>query len=122
MLPVDDATTLSLLFHLNSEPWLNDEAYQDGAPTVRPDELPDPLATVELPAVAPGTIDRLAAERRSCRRYERCRLPLTTVAGLLASGYGIVDTVPGVDGARLLRQTVPSAGGLFPLELVVFLR
>ena len=27
-LPLDDPTTLSLLYHLNSEPWLNDEAYE----------------------------------------------------------------------------------------------
>ena len=26
--PLDDPTTLSLLFHLNSEPWLNDAAYE----------------------------------------------------------------------------------------------
>src|SRR5205085_11696336 len=28
MIPADDATTLSLLYHINSEPWDNTEAYQ----------------------------------------------------------------------------------------------
>jgi SagB-type dehydrogenase family enzyme len=122
MLPVDDPTTLSLLFHLNSEPWLNDEAYQGGSPAPRADEFPEPLATVKLPDSVPGDVDRLAARRQSCRHYEDCYLPLASVAALLSSGYGIVDHVEGSDGARLLRHAVPSAGGLFPLELLVFLR
>ena len=28
MIPVDDPQYLSLLFHLNSEPWLNEDAYR----------------------------------------------------------------------------------------------
>src|SRR6185369_11914803 len=112
MLPVDDATTLSLLFHLNSEPWLNDEAYQGGAPAPHADEFPEPLAIVELPESVPGAVDRLAAQRRSCRDYDVCRLPLATVGALLASAYGIAETVQGTDGSRLLRHAVPSAGGL----------
>jgi hypothetical protein len=32
MLPVDDAVSLPLLYHLNSEPWLNFEAYSDPGP------------------------------------------------------------------------------------------
>ena len=30
MIPLDDPMSLSLLFHLNSEPWLNDRAYSGG--------------------------------------------------------------------------------------------
>jgi hypothetical protein len=29
MIPFEDPTTLSLLYHLNSEPWLNTQAYND---------------------------------------------------------------------------------------------
>ena len=44
------------------------------------------------------------------------------MAALLASGYGVVEVVAATDSSQLVRRTVPSAGGLFPLELVVFLR
>ncbi len=50
MIPVEDATTLSLLFHVNSEPWANSEAYQAGA-GYRAAYLSvgDPEAAVSLP-------------------------------------------------------------------------
>ncbi|MCU1503012.1 MAG: nitroreductase [Ilumatobacteraceae bacterium] len=121
MIRLDDPCSLSLLFHLNSEPWLNDDAYHRGAPG--PHEHVGPSgAAVSLPHVTPGPLDELAARRRSCRAYERAQLPLATVAAFLASAYGIVEAVPGAGSTRLLRRTVPSAGGLFPLELLVFLR
>ena len=39
MLPFEDETTLSLLFHLNSEPWANIEAYQSAVYEVEYKEL-----------------------------------------------------------------------------------
>jgi SagB-type dehydrogenase family enzyme len=122
MIPLEDASGLSLLFHLNSEPWLNEEAYRRGAPGPEASVLPASGSVVALPPVDPGPLDQLAAQRRSCRAFEQQSLPLSTVAALLAAAYGIVETVEGADGARLLRRSVPSAGGLFPLELLVFLR
>ena len=123
MLPVDDPTTLSLLFHLNSEPWLNDEAYQAESRAARrrvPGAARDRGA---CPTSSPGAVDRLAADTPVVPAVRAdCSLPLATVAALLSSAYGIVEDVEGSDGARLLRHAVPSAGGLFPLELLVFLR
>jgi len=121
MIPLDDPTTLSLLFHLNSEPWLNDEAYHRGAPSPH-EELGGPGPSVALPPVDPGGVDELAARRASCRAYRAAPLPLATVAALLVSGYGVVEVVSGANNSQLVRRTVPSAGGLFPLELLVFLR
>jgi SagB-type dehydrogenase family enzyme len=122
MIRPDDPTTLSLLFHLNSEPWLNDEAYHQGAPCPEPATLVAGPASVALPAARPSGLNSLAQRRRSCRDFEVTSLPLSTVADLLASAYGIVEVVPGAQGARLHRHPVPSAGGLYPLELVAFLR
>jgi SagB-type dehydrogenase family enzyme len=122
MIRHDDPTALSLLFHLNSEPWLNQDAYQRGAPGPKPPVFPVGAEPVALPATGPSGLDALARERVSCRDFAVTTMTLSTVADLLRSGYGIVEVVAGADGARLYRHPVPSAGGLFPLELVVFQR
>ena len=106
MIPLDDPTTLSLLFHLNSEPWLNDEAYHRGAPSPH-EELGGPGPSVALLPVDPAA---------SCRAYRAAPLPLATVAALLVSGYGVVEVVSGANNSQLVRRTVPSAGGPVPLE------
>ena len=119
MLPRDDPTTLSLLFHLNSEPWLNEEAYK-GAAHPRPAEGPAVVGdAVPLPRVAPSPLVDLLLARRSSRSFLHTTLTLAEVAAVLQAAYGVVEVDRSGDG--LLRRSVPSAGGLFPLDVYVFL-
>ena len=122
MIALDDPTSLSLLFHLNSEPWLNDDAYKSAATNQefkRPEEI---LAEAVLPTPAPSVLAELWRARRSCRAFETRAMPIGHVASLLAAAYGVVGAPPDPDPMPFLRRTVPSAGGLFPLEVYVIAR
>ena len=120
-IPVDDPMLLSRLFHLNSEPWLNEQAYR-GAPFAQ--EFKDHLAAPRTPLPSPevGHVTALAAARQSQRAFARRAMPAQTVSNLLHSAYGIVDRAPLEGGHAFLRRSVPSAGGLYPLELYLLLR
>jgi SagB-type dehydrogenase family enzyme len=120
VIPLDDTTALSLLFHLNSEPWLNEAAYA-GRRHRPPSPQSTPVLTeVVLPTPAPGALDGLLRLRRSGRRYLAETLPLPALAALLHSAYGMLEAPgPGVPSGH---RPVPSAGGLFPLDLYVFTR
>ena len=116
IIPADDSTTLSLLFHLNSEPWLNDEAYRS-APSQQEFKQVDALARTALPPPPESAVARLTRIRRSCRRYEPRPLPLAALSSLASAAYGLVGLEELPDGTSFLRRSVPSAGGLFPLEI-----
>jgi len=120
MIPLEDPTTLSLLFHLNSEPWLNDEAYKGGAIN---QELKVPagiIAELSLPQPDGSNLMDLLSRRRSCREFARRELDLEHVSALLAASYGALAPDRFGGQTAFLRRTVPSAGGLFPLELYAF--
>src|SRR4029078_312610 len=90
MISLEDPTTLSRLFHLNSEPWLNDEAYQG---SVMNQELKVPegaVAEVSLPRPAQSTLTDLLGRRRSYRDFAQLEMPLAHASELLAAGYGAV--------------------------------
>src|ERR1700679_4307457 len=120
MFPFEDGTSLSLLYHLNSAPWGNVEAYQSvtyevGYKQVTPCSPPFPL-----PTPSRSDLTRLASKRYSCRAYEPKTLPLSTLSTLLLGSYGITRTDETLLGGSLaLMRPVPSAGGLFPLEIYV---
>lgn len=122
MLRTDDALTLPLFYHLNTEPWLNLEAYGDPAhemhfksvapegvrvPLVKPDETP---------------LRRLLRTRRSCRMFLDQPMPLDQLAGILADTYGITGVIEGPEGRAMYTRPVPSAGALYPFELYVAVR
>ena len=117
MLPFEDPTSLSLLFHLNSEPWLNDEAYRRGAPHPEPPLAVGVRDEVVLPSPTPAPLRELLAGRRSCRTYAPAPIPLQALSDLLAAGYG--SARPDEHGHSSARRPVPSAGGLYPLDLLV---
>ena len=116
VIPLDDPTSLSMLFHLNSEPWLNDEAYRSGASDFPEAAAVDVLDEIALPEGPATALDEAIAKRRSCRLYAAEPLSLDHLASVLRAAYG---TVPGPDR---FRRAVPSAGGLYPLDVYAFVR
>jgi SagB-type dehydrogenase family enzyme len=120
MISLEDPTTLSLLFHLNSEPWLNDEAYKGAAIN---QELKVPAGIIDeipLPRPAESALTELLGQRNSCREFTTREMPLAHASALLAASYGTIAPARFAGQTAFLRRTVPSAGGLFPLELYAF--
>lgn len=79
---------------------------------------------VELPLTQlPSTpLEQVIGERQSQREFNDASIPVEQLAALLHAGYGIThqldSAAPGEAGPHL--RTVPSGGGLYPLELFVF--
>ena len=73
MIPLDDPMSLSLLFHLNSEPWLNDRAYRGGGGPQERLTRRGALAEIALPPPEPTALTAMfngvdrAARSRPCR-------------------------------------------------------
>ncbi len=64
------------------------------------------------------SVERALKNRRSIRSFEQTPLTLVQVSQLLWAAYGITERAP--DGDTSLhggKRTVPSAGGLYPLEI-----
>ncbi len=120
-IPVDDPTALSRAFHLNPEPWLNENAYR-GAPYVQESRTYPFAPRTPLPEPAQSSVFDLAAKRRSVRRFVDAPMPLATLAGLLRDTYGVIGPDPMEGGGTFLRRAVPSAGGLYPLEVYALVR
>jgi len=123
----DDTTGLPLLLHLNSEPWMNLDAY-----ATQSAEVPFPICTpaedcLMLPMPARLSVDhgspvaRTIGQRRSCRAFDERPLSLPVLSLLLDLCYGTRGLAILPNGNRVLRRPLPSAGALYPLELVVCL-
>src|SRR5581483_2300338 len=121
MIPLEDGTTLPLLYHLNSEPWMNLEAYAQHSYEVEfKQETGD---AVSLPAPGEGSrLMEVLASRGSCRKYAACEMPLEVLSTLLGGAYGLTRLNRLDSGLRFHSRPVPSAGGLYPLELYVVTR
>jgi SagB-type dehydrogenase family enzyme len=118
MFPVEDGTTLPLLYHLNSEPWMNLEAYAEH--TYEVEFKHESGAAVELPAPSDSSsLRQLLRARGSCRKYAVKEMALETLSTLLAGAYGLTRLNQLDSGLRFHSRPVPSAGGLYPLELYV---
>ena len=120
MIPLDDPTTLSMLFHLNSEPWLNNEAYRNAIYLPEFKEFDSAGARIGLPAPPTSALSRLIGLRKSTRAFLPERMPLNFVSALTMSAYGLHKMVEMADGTKYRRRSVPSAGGMFPLEFFLF--
>jgi len=122
MILADDPLSLSLLFHLNSEPWLNEDAYSAGSFHHEFKQFPDALVRVSLPVTPHEGLATLVRARRSERTFAAIEMPLSALAAVLSTAYGVAEVAPLETGGTFLRRTVPSGGGLYPLELFVFAR
>lgn len=109
---------LSRLYHLNSEPWVQDTPGPAPQLLQRAKSYPQ-AAQVPLPAMPQSATDRQNAARRSVRAFSPAPLTLAALAAVLRSGYDAIGPDPMADGQRMLRRPVPSAGGLYPLEIFV---
>jgi SagB-type dehydrogenase family enzyme len=109
----DDSQSLSQLYHLNSEPWVNpaalDAVYEVEYEETGGVELP-------LPPAEASPLLALIRARHSCRDFAPSALRLEDLATLLGGAYGITRR------GEIDDRATPSAGGLYPLELYVVAR
>src|SRR5262249_5451446 len=122
MIPLKDGETLSRLFHLNSEPWSNAEAYREAQDyEVEYKQIPG-SRRINLPEPEDSALLKLLRSRTSCRDYRLDRLPFEAFSTILKCAYGISRTtsIAKIGGGFL--RSAPSAGGLFPLEVYVLAR
>src|SRR5688572_9665485 len=119
MLPFQDERSLALLYHLNSEPWLNQQAYAAYAGPMAFKSIETRHPQVPLPAAEDSPLQRLVAARQSCRHFSGTTMPLASLASILHVGYGTLGLRRWPEGIRTFHRAVPSAGGLYPLELFV---
>jgi SagB-type dehydrogenase family enzyme len=123
MIRTDDATTLSLLYHINSEVWDNAEAYEaakDYEVEYKDMASADGVVTLSAPSETP--LMKLLQARDSCRDYSRRPMPAQVLSNILACGYGITRTAQLDRLGQIYFRTTPSAGGLFPLEIYALVR
>lgn len=118
---IKDTTSLSRLYHLNSEPWVNEHS-NPNAPFVQETKTYRDAERIALPDTDNGMVDRLAAARRSQRAFHDGPMALSDFAALLRTGYRALGPDRLEDGQRIVRRPVPSAGALYPLEIYTLVR
>lgn len=118
MLPIEDMFSLSLLYHLNSEPTAppdpNSLIYE-----IPREQFPVGESATALPVpTQESALMRILKSRRSCRRYTREKITRAELGTLLGGACGITGSNnqlgPGIES---LFRAAPSAGALYPLEL-----
>lgn len=120
MLPYEDATSLASLFHLNTEPWNNFAAYDDPhSHIVEYKSVGAREDAIALPPAEGSPLGELIAARTSCREFAVRDLELRHLASVLDAAYGVTGLRDFPGGRRVFGRAVPSAGGLYPLELYV---
>ena len=92
MILLEDPTTLSLLFHLNSEPWLNDEAYKSGAANQefkRPEGILSEITWRAQPVEFAATSTTRAPDQfRTCRKCDFAGTVLTAISRMDTDTHG----------------------------------
>jgi SagB-type dehydrogenase family enzyme len=117
MLRYDDPYSLAALFHLNSEPWGNQAAYEDPHGRVMEFKTHEGGGAVPLPDPTESPLTSLIAARRSCRSFGSEPVTTMQLAALLEAAYGVTGLVDWGDGLRAFTRAVPSGGARYPLEL-----
>jgi SagB-type dehydrogenase family enzyme len=117
-----DATGLALLYHLNSGAWGRGGVEFDPNSAPARKAVPDPHPIALENAVPASEVAAVAARRQSCRHYAARAMPLATASTLLYSCYGITELRYETASWARWGRVVPSAGGLYPLEVYVAMR
>ncbi len=117
IIPYEEITALSLLYHINSEPWQNIEAYQGAGYEAEYKSMAGEGNVWGLPPPQATPLLQLLRARESCRQFQQQTMSQATLSTLLAGSYGMARISQLPDGLTALFRTVPSAGALYPLEL-----
>jgi SagB-type dehydrogenase family enzyme len=122
MIPLRDTHSLALLYHLNSQPRPAVEPQAANIYEVQYKDVFDEAAggPVQLPPPDATVVAELQQRRQSCRAYLPREMPLADLAVLLRGTYAITSLRELPGGFVYAARTVPSAGGLYPLELYAF--
>jgi len=120
VLDIADKRSLALLFHLNSEPWLNPQGSGAHVYDVQFKEVSGRGPAIALPETAdPGRLADLIRRRESCRAYADRPLALADLAPLLAGSFAPSRVLSLAGGVETRARSAPSAGALYPLEVYV---
>lgn len=88
-----------------------------GVPPAEADRRGEADHAVPLPRVAPNDFDALLAGRSTCRNFDPARpLPLARFAQLVQRVFAAQGHVRVGDDLVFLKKSVPSGGGLHPME------
>jgi SagB-type dehydrogenase family enzyme len=120
-IPMIEAGDLALLYHLNSEPWMNQQAYDEPSVMHAFRTIDDCETKIALPECPGSPVTDLIAARASCRRFADQPMRLEDLSFLLHHGYGVLG-IRGSDAFTMHHRPTPSAGALFPLELYAVTR
>ena len=114
---------LAWLFHRNTS-----RSPHNLGPQVEPapmggakEYLSAPVLPLGAPRWPDTTLEQALAARFSCRRFTGAPLSLEALGTLLYAAYGVRGTASFGD-LQLYERTVPSGGGLYPLEVYVLAR
>lgn len=120
MLQRNDAWTLPLLYHLNSEPRASDPSYIASGTGRLGGQIADTSPDVVLPPVErTGSLAQAIFDRQSGRKFAADPMLLRDLSDALGFAYGVSSLYDLDDGRRVFRYPAPSAGGLYPLRLYV---
>lgn len=110
-------------FHRNTGRW---QRNIPPIPANKPEELPlykeyENVPIIYLPEVnlPEMPLSEAIQKRFSCRDYEDVALKLSDIATILKGGYGL-KRVSFFENAEYFERMVPSGGGMYPLELYLF--
>ena len=115
-IPFEQASQLAILFHLNSEPWMNQQAYNAPRVPHETQNFENAQDIVQLPAARSTPLFELIRLRHSCRAFTGAGMTLERFGTLLQQAYGVLGLREDAGGS-LHEIPAPSAGALYPLEL-----